>query len=65
MKLNFELSFDEAVQKHKEMWEAMQRRLGNNPSLQQKELLLKQGGLKQEKKSFLQVIAIYANMTYK
>ena len=33
MKFNFELSFDEAVRKHKEMWEAMQRRLGNNPSL--------------------------------
>ena len=32
MELNFELSFDEAVRKHKEMWEAMQA-LGNNPSL--------------------------------
>lgn len=34
MKLGFALSFDEAVQKHKEMWEAMQSSLENNPSLE-------------------------------
>lgn len=33
MKFNFELSINEAVLKHKEMWEAMRRRLGDNPSL--------------------------------
>jgi len=33
MELNFELSFDEAVRKHKEMWEAMQNSLGDNPTL--------------------------------
>lgn len=33
MKFDFKLSLNEAVLKHKEMWEAMQRSLGNNPSL--------------------------------
>ena len=33
MELNLELSFDEAVRKHKEMWEAMQSSLGDNPTL--------------------------------
>lgn len=36
MKLGFELSFDEAVRKHKEMQGAMQSRLGNNPSLEER-----------------------------
>ena len=36
MKLGFALSFDEAVQKHKEMWTVMQSRLGNNPSLEER-----------------------------
>ena len=33
MELNLELSFDEAVRKHKEMWGAMQNSLGDNPTL--------------------------------
>lgn len=33
MELNLELSFDEAVRKHKEMWGAMQSSLGDNPTL--------------------------------
>lgn len=36
MKLGFALSFDEAVLKHKEMWTAMQSRLGNNPKLEER-----------------------------
>lgn len=36
MKLGFALSFDEAVQKHKEMWESMQNILGNRPSLEER-----------------------------
>ena len=36
MKFNFELSFNEAVRKHREMWEAMQRTLGDNPSLDER-----------------------------